>query len=80
MKRVIFAMILTLAVCLSSCGAKELEIEIGGERLSIEFTKTDAGYTTDYELPLAGAYEPDFSFPTNDLCVINAYISRTPLF
>ena len=55
MKRIIFAMILTLAVCLSSCGAKDLEIDIDGEKLSIEFTKTDAGYTTNYELPLAGA-------------------------
>lgn len=80
MKRIILAMILTLAVCLSSCGAKELEIEISGERLSVNFTKTDAGYTTDYELPLAGAYEPDFSFPTNDLCVINAYIFKNTAF
>ena len=80
MKRIILALILTLAVCLSSCGAKELEIDIDGEKLSIEFTKTNAGYTTDYELPLAGAYEPDFSFPTNDLCVINAYIFKNTAF
>lgn len=80
MKRIIFAMILTLAVCLSSCGAKELEIEIDGEKLSIEFTKTNAGYTTDYELPLAGFYEPDFAFPTDDLCVLNAYIYKNTAF
>ncbi len=67
MKRIIFAMILTLAVCLSSCGAKELEIDIDGEKLSIEFTKTNAGYTTDYELPLAGAYEPFFGYDQNFL-------------
>lgn len=80
MKRIIFALLLTLAVCLSSCGAMELEIKIGGEKLSVSFTKTDSGYTTDYELPLAGSYEPDFSFPTDGLCVLNAYIYKSTAF